>query len=126
MAKKKTHYRQPTVCSHCHQLYTTYRCRCRTAERTQQKRNIGDHSTKRNGSSRAWRGLRLRKLQVSPVCERCDAAGYVKAASEVHHKIPVSVDPSREMDFNNLQSLCKQCHAEIHRGDNDAHNFYSL
>ena len=70
----------------------------------------------------SYRWLRLRQLKLSrnPLCERCEAEGYVTAATEVHHVIPVeegvtSLDKERLCyDMGNLRSLCHACHVRTH------------
>ena len=44
-------------------------------------------------------------------CEECGLAGRL----EVHHAVPVSVDPSRRYDPTNCVILCSGCHVEAHR-----------
>jgi len=72
-------------------------------------------------NSQRWRGLRLKKLQLQPLCEECLESGKTTAACEVHHIIPVeSAHDIRQMqalmfDMNNLMSLCHICHADIHK-----------
>ena len=63
-------------------------------------------------NSKRWKELRALKLQQNPLCELCQAEGYVASAIDIHHKIPVeSARTPQEMEalcFNpsNLQSLC--------------------
>lgn len=46
----------------------------------------------------------------------CEACG--KMPVEVHHVIPVSLDPSKAADPDNLMSLCDDCHlVHGHSGD---------
>ena len=72
-------------------------------------------------NSKRWKQLRMWKLQQNPLCELCQAEGFVRSAIDVHHKIPVeSARTLQEMEqlcFNplNLQALCISCHAKIHR-----------
>jgi len=61
--------------------------------------------------SNDWRNLRAFKLQVSPLCQRCYKKGKLVAATEVHHIIDIADDPSKIVDFTNLESLCKSCHS---------------
>lgn len=72
-------------------------------------------------NSREWRELRAAKLASEPLCERCKAEGYVVSARCIHHIIPVE---SGRTDaecwelatrWSNLQSLCYQCHSDIHK-----------
>lgn len=67
-----------------------------------------------------WLRLRRAVLTAHPVCERCEAAGYMSAATEVHHRRPVECGFSlREksqlmFDSDNLMALCHACHVAIH------------
>ncbi|WP_433969720.1 HNH endonuclease signature motif containing protein [Tunturiibacter gelidiferens] len=38
------------------------------------------------------------------------AAGRLVTATDVDHKVPISVSPERRLDISNLQSLCRACH----------------
>lgn len=55
---------------------------------------------------------------VGGLCERCLAKGIVKAGEIVHHKKPITpnniCDPNITLSFNNLQLVCRECHAEAH------------
>ena len=52
------------------------------------------------------------------LCERCLAKGIYKAGEIVHHKVhlgPENInDPSITLDWNNLELLCRDCHAQEH------------
>lgn len=67
-----------------------------------------------------WQLLRAKKFRANPICEMCAAAGRVRPTEEVHHIIPVENGKDEaEMtrlayDYNNLQSLCRECHAKVH------------
>jgi 5-methylcytosine-specific restriction protein A len=67
-----------------------------------------------------WLRLRRDKLTKHPLCERCESEGYLTAATEVHHQIPVEygvtcADKERLMfDYSNLRALCHNCHVEVH------------
>ena len=39
----------------------------------------------------------------------CCACGTVKKLT-IHHIVPVSIDPSKELDEDNCIALCKTCH----------------
>lgn len=68
------------------------------------------------------RWLRLRKaiLTAHPLCERCEAEGFVTPSSEVHHIRPVEygvnyADKHRLMfSPGNLRALCHDCHVKTH------------
>ena len=71
-------------------------------------------------NSYTWQKLRHRKFVANPVCEMCAAEGRAIPTEEVHHIVPVeSGRDEAEMrrlayDYDNLQSLCKACHAAVH------------
>ena len=52
------------------------------------------------------------------LCERCLKNGIIKAGAIVHHKIHLTKvninDPSVSLDWNNLELLCRECHALEH------------
>jgi len=62
-------------------------------------------------ASEDWRNLRAFKLRISPLCQRCLKKGKLVQATEVHHIVDIAVDPSKVVDYNNLESLCKKCHS---------------
>lgn len=72
-------------------------------------------------NSRKWRQLRAEKLAANPLCERHLKEGKVVAASVVHHIVEVESGHNeaecRALAYSwaNLQSLCRECHAAIHR-----------
>jgi len=71
-------------------------------------------------SSAAWRDTRAAyTASVGGLCERCKAKGKLKPAEIVHHKIhltPENIsDPSIALNWSNLEALCRDCHADVHR-----------
>lgn len=70
-------------------------------------------------NSMAWHNTsRAYKQSVGGLCERCMSKGLVTPAEIVHHKIPLTdkniSDLSISLSWDNLQALCRQCHAEAH------------
>ena len=67
-----------------------------------------------------WKQLRLSKLQQQPLCEICQSKGITKLAVDVHHIVSfMSTNDYLQrlhlaFDPDNLMSLCKECHQEIH------------
>lgn len=61
--------------------------------------------------SSQWPKLRREWLAEHPTCAAC---GTTKK-NEVHHCVPVSHDPTRELDATNLITLCehRECHHRI-------------
>ena len=57
--------------------------------------------------SSKWSNIRKEHLKNNPQCAAC---GTTKDL-EVHHIIPVHIDLNKELDVDNLITLCsKQCH----------------
>lgn len=66
-----------------------------------------------------WKRVRRHHLRSYPTCAACGRGSRIT----VHHVVPVSVDPSRELDPSNLITLCRGwrseggCHLKYgHRG----------
>lgn len=72
-------------------------------------------------NSNRWRELRAAKLAANPLCERHQKEGKVVAASVVHHIVEVETGTTDAecarlaYSWSNLQSLCRECHAEVHK-----------
>jgi 5-methylcytosine-specific restriction endonuclease McrA len=69
--------------------------------------------------SKAWQHCRDSYLKkVGGLCEKCLARGIYTPAVIVHHKIHLDEnnikDPAVTMNFDNLEALCRFCHAEEH------------
>lgn len=69
--------------------------------------------------SKAWKDTRKAYTQsVGGLCERCLAAGIVRPAEVVHHITPLTDDNVKDLavslSWNNLQALCRECHAAVH------------
>jgi len=63
--------------------------------------------------SSQWPGVRKQYLSIHA---RCEACGTLKSP-QVHHIIPVNTDASKELDMDNLITLCKgNCHLKIGHG----------
>ena len=57
-----------------------------------------------------WSAVRARYLRLHPFCDICLKANRVQEAELVHHKD----QDSRNNADDNLQSLCRKCHAKEH------------
>lgn len=69
--------------------------------------------------SAKWRALRRTKLQADPLCEQCLEEGRTRIATEVHHRKSFADATGTEArrlayDYDNLMSLCKECHGRKH------------
>ena len=70
-------------------------------------------------SSKAWQDCRneyAKKRQH--LCEDCMRRGIIKPGEIVHHRIeisPLNIDtPEITLNHNNLELLCRECHAKKH------------
>lgn len=66
------------------------------------------HTTRWINTSRWYR-------RITPLCEHCRNA----LSEEVHHVVPISVDPSMAFEGSNLKALCKRCHRALHNGESE-------
>ena len=69
--------------------------------------------------SKMWRRCREDYAKSkSYLCEHCLAHGIYKRGAIVHHKKHITPDnindPSVTLDWDNLELLCRECHAEAH------------
>ena len=66
----------------------------------------------------AWRKMRDTYMKEHPICEECLKVGKVTAAVDIHHKKSPfrngEVNYGLLLDYDNLMSVCKECHAAIH------------
>lgn len=70
-------------------------------------------------SSKTWyRIANAYKKQCGGLCERCLSQGIYSTGEIVHHKIHVTPEnienPNISMSMDNLELLCRKCHAEEH------------
>jgi 5-methylcytosine-specific restriction protein A len=59
----------------------------------------------------AWKHARALKLARDPLCEECKLHGVTRAATQVHHVVPLEQGGAL-CDLGNLRSLCSACHAK--------------
>ena len=70
-------------------------------------------------SSKAWQSCRNEYAKRRHhLCEDCLRRGIYRPGVIVHHKIeldPISIEhPEIALNFNNLELLCRECHAARH------------
>ena len=70
-------------------------------------------------SSKAWKDTRTAYAKYRHnLCELCLAKGIYKPGVIVHHKIHIDPqtinDPTVTLNWDNLQLVCRDCHAMIH------------
>lgn len=57
-----------------------------------------------------WRKVRALKLDLNPLCERCEKQGLTVVAAQVHHIKARKTHPDLAYDVGNLEALCRPCH----------------
>ena len=70
--------------------------------------------------SKTWQRCRASYIKsVGGLCERCYAAGIIRHGDTVHHKVHLTAeninDPAVTLNYENLELLCRDCHAEMHK-----------
>lgn len=95
----------------CHRLTSERYCEHHT------KQAMRDYDREREGTedrkiihSNHWRKVRARKLDMNPLCERCERQARTVRATIVHH---IDHDRHNESD-ENLMSTCFKCHEALH------------
>ncbi len=91
------------------------------------KNNFYDIERRKIYNSDRWRRVRAWKISCNPLCELCLQKNKVIPAEDIHHIISfMSTEDLTERlflayDFDNLLSLCKQCHQKIHNEHIESH-----
>lgn len=75
----------------------------------------------------AWKRTRAAYAKSKGgLCELCLERGLYNPGEIVHHKVVLNEsninDPSVTLNFQNLQLLCRECHAKVH-GNRQAQRF---
>src|SRR5690348_253640 len=85
-----------------------------SAKRRKTSAESGDRNrelSRARGYDRTWERLRRMHLNARPWCKMCDELLNVATVATIcDHVIPIEVDPSKRLDPDNLQSLCKAHH----------------
>jgi 5-methylcytosine-specific restriction endonuclease McrA len=68
------------------------------------------------GYDNRWTKLSKSKRIVDPLCEECERQGKVTPATEVHHIKPIATHPELRLDWDNLMSICRDCHDKLEPG----------
>jgi 5-methylcytosine-specific restriction protein A len=83
------------------------------------RRNEAEHLLYKTAQ---WSAVRRHYLDAHPLCEECEKAGRVTAATMVHHRVPIRDDPGLAFNESNLESLCASCHNELHPSKGGQHD----
>ena len=78
--------------------------------------------------SQAWKKCRdAYAKSKGGLCENCLRKGIYAPGDIVHHKIhltPLNIEhPEITLDWDNLQLLCRACHADIHAGREEGRRY---
>ena len=89
------------------------RCaKCSTKLRKQQD-SIPERRADNNWyTSQRWRRTARAYKAAHPLCERCEAQGFIRESVEVHHIKDRKQYPELAYDWDNLEALCKTCHGK--------------
>lgn len=61
--------------------------------------------------TKQWKDTRAYILSFNPLCKHCLMNDILTPAVDVDHIIDLKDDPSKCLDIDNLQPLCKSCHS---------------
>ena len=83
-------------------------------------RKVNNEDRQQIYQNKKWKDLRKAKLMKNPLCEMCLQKGKTTPAIDVHHKDSfLNYEGNRRLEvaynYDNLLSVCKECHAELHR-----------
>jgi 5-methylcytosine-specific restriction protein A len=87
-------------------------------QRKKRDRTVNKQALQKFYNTPKWKNLRLYKFSQNPVCELCEEKGLTRQTEEIHHVIPIDLqnpDPSLIFDYDNLLSLCNECHSRLHQ-----------
>ena len=86
-------------------------------KRKKRERTYNKTAYQRVYQDKRWKRLRKAKLRANPLCEECERMGKTTQTEHVHHIIPFDIEGDYEelaFDYDNLQSLCHECHVKKH------------
>ena len=76
--------------------------------------------------NKKWRKMRDTYMHEHPICADCLAKGKITPAEDIHHIVSPfrggEVNYNLLLDYNNLVSLCKECHAARHNKEQGHRN----
>lgn len=71
--------------------------------------------------TKEWKALRKWKLYQNSLCEKCLRYGRISRAYCVDHIKPHRGNWTLFIDANNLQVMCRTCHAKKSQGEKNAY-----
>tara|TARA_R100000808_G_C2126091_1_gene136336 strand:+ start:703 stop:1371 length:669 start_codon:yes stop_codon:yes gene_type:complete len=97
----------------CKNIVTTGRCKpCERKRQQRQKKTKKSKEREKFYNSSAWKQLRQYHIDGSPLCVHCLTYELLTPAQQVDHKQARSKRPDLQLDPDNLQSLCRKCHGD--------------
>jgi 5-methylcytosine-specific restriction protein A len=76
------------------------------------------------GYNRRWQKASKAFLQSHPLCEHCLKEGRYTKATVVDHITPHRGDPKLFWDQSNWQALCKHCHDQKTRNEDETPKYH--
>lgn len=59
-----------------------------------------------------WQRLRKAKKAQQPTCQRCEALGKVRPATQIDHDVPISEGGDPFPSLDELNAFCISCHSQ--------------
>lgn len=79
--------------------------------------NVSIRPRKSRNEMTGWARSRIKNALLDRSewrCEKCGCKINDWHDAELHHIIPISMDPGKATDKGNMMILCKDCHKQIH------------
>ena len=73
--------------------------------------------------SARWQRIRAYHLLRDPLCVRCAKKGKTTVATEVHHVVRCHDDPVMQVNPQNLESICNECHLPVSNDERRGHSY---
>jgi len=104
------------ICGKCNEVVKG-RCEKCFSKRLESEDKLRGTTAER-GYDHQWRKLSERFRKHNPLCVKCYERGRVEPVKDVHHIKPIRTHPELRLEWDNLMSLCRECHDEIEREEN--------
>ena len=81
-------------------------------------------------NSKQWKQLRNAYIKEFPLCQSCLEKGKIVPAEQIHHRVEFLKGTTQAeiealaYDWDNLMSLCKECHLEKHGKKKKINNMF--
>lgn len=81
-------------------------------------------SAARRGYGKRWQAALKAYLRAHPLCRTCYQKGRYVKAEVVDHIVPHRGDPALFWDQSNWQPLCKRCHDQKTRNEDETPEYH--